>query len=124
MENDDLSFIEKRTLFMGIVANTIFSRTTFKKNEDLHAYVNIFEKQFQVINRHTKEPGFAKYVYASRTLLFSRVSKLLYELDAPSVLNGLIKQHIIFLNSELAPKKKSTHTKKRSILADMELNND
>lgn len=126
LEHNDLSFIEKRTLFMGIVANAIFSRTNFKKNKELHSYVNIFEEEFQVINRRTKEAGFAKYVYASRTLLFSRISKLLYEVDTPSVLNRLIDRHREFfeLKSKRLYSKKTNHKKETSILADMELNNE
>ena len=124
LKKNDLSFVEKRTLFMGIVASTIFSRTNFKKNEDLHSYVNIFEKEFQVTNRRTKEFGFAKYVYASRPLLFSRIAKLLYGLDKPSALNQLINKHMAFFKNSTNHTKSIDHKKENSILADMELNDE
>ena len=59
LRSKNLSFVEKKTLFIGIVASAIFSRRNFKKNEDLHRYVSIYENEFNIINVRTKEPGFA-----------------------------------------------------------------
>lgn len=121
-----LSFVEKKTLFIGIVANAIFSRRNFKKNEDLHAYINIYESEFNIINVRTKEPGFAKYVYDSRPLLFSRVANKIYKLDDINEFNELVSRHLEFFKNKKTKKdldRKSKEDKSTSILADMELNN-
>lgn len=127
LRSKNLSFVEKKTLFIGIVASAIFSRRNFKKNEDLHRYVSIYENEFNIINVRTKEPGFAKYVYDSRPLLFSRIANKIYKLDDANKINKLVSQHFEFFKDKNTNNNLDERSKEKnstSILADMELNDD
>lgn len=125
IRSGNLSFIERKIIFIGVVSATIFDKSIFKVNDDLRPYISYFEKEFNIINIRTKEPGFADYVYRSRPLLFSRISNYLFNLDDLQKFNELINQHFNYLNESQVNVKKSRKEKKSSsILADMELKNE
>lgn len=125
IKSGNLPFVERKIVFIGVVSATIFDKSIFKANDDLHPYISYFEKEFNIFNIRTKEPGFADYVYRSRPLLFSRISNYLFNLDDLSKFNKLINQHFNYLNkSQVNVKKVRKQKKESSILADMELNNE
>ena len=124
IKSGNLSFIERKIIFIGVVSATIFDKSIFKANDDLHPYISCFEKEFNIINIKTKEPGFADYVYRSRPLLFSRIAKYLFNLDDFEKFNKLINQHFNYHNeSQKNVNKVKKQKKESSILADMELKN-
>ena len=95
LKSKNLSFVEKKTVFLGIIGSAIFSRANFKKNDDLHSYISIYENEFKIVNRRTKEPGFAKYVYESRPMLFSRIANQVYKLDDINRINKLDRKSVV-----------------------------
>lgn len=125
IQSGNLAFIERKIIFIGVVGATIFDRSIFKSNNDLHPYISSFEKEFKIVNLKTKEPGFADYVYRSRPLLFSRISNYLFKLDDLRKFNKLINQHFNYIDkSKVKVKKNVSKKQKSSILADMELKNE
>lgn len=125
VRSGNLSFAERKIIFIGIVSVTIFDKSLFKNNNELHPYIRNFEKEFNIKNMKTKEPGFANYVYRSRPLLFSRISNYLFYLDDLNKFNKLINQHFNYFEESTKITKEIKKPKKTSsILADMELKNE
>lgn len=50
IKSGNLSFIERKIIFIGVVSATIFDKSIFKANDDLHPYISYFEKEFNIIN--------------------------------------------------------------------------
>lgn len=112
------SFNEKKLLFIGVVNNTIYDKTLFSNNKLLNNYIKLFEKTL-----HLKEP-YKEYLYSSRTLLASRVSRDLLNSDENSELLKSIDSHTYFIDNnfiELTNKNKikMKNQKNRSLLDDM-----
>lgn len=66
----------RKLFFVGIVTQAILDKSIFKSNDSLHPVIRIFEDQFDVKDKFGN-PGFRPYLFASRTLLASRISKLI-----------------------------------------------
>ena len=85
-----VSSYEKKIVFMGLLVSTIFDKSEFKKNEDLHAYISFYEHLFKI------KDGFKPYVYKSRTLLASRVVRLVNQTEDITILTKIFNYHINF----------------------------
>ena len=84
---------ERKTLFIGIVANTILSTQLFSKNISLKEYVQMYEKVSK------KNEPFKDYLFASRTMLLSRVLRIIIEDVDNENINKVIKQHLDFMEN-------------------------
>lgn len=83
---------EKKVLLTGIIPNLILSREIFPSNATLKDYVIIFEKLL------TDEKEFRDYLFQSRTLLSSRITRLLIENEDSTIDKFYINWHIQFLD--------------------------
>ncbi|MGE0910519.1 hypothetical protein ACQGRJ_09725 [Bacillus atrophaeus] len=85
---------EKKLLLVGIVQNLIYSRSVFPSNMSLSKYIHIFEEIYNL----EKNELFKEYLYRSRTLLSSRVCRMIIENTDPKIDRKLIDWHSNFLN--------------------------
>lgn len=83
---------EKKLLLIGIVQNMIYSKEFFPSNESLKSYIPIFEK---LLNENEQ---FKDYLFHSRTLLSSRITRLLIENKEVVLDKEIINWHINFFN--------------------------
>lgn len=84
---------DRKIIFIGEVTQTIYNKSLFYKNEDLHEYISIFEKILLL-----PEP-FKNYLYRSRTLLTSRITREIYKEQDSSKISKLIQLHIDFVTA-------------------------
>lgn len=94
---------------MGLLVSTIFDKSEFKKNEDLHTYISFYEHLFDI------KDGFKPYVYKSRTLLASRVVRLVNQTEDITVLTKIFNYHISFFYKN---KKNSSSLQNETLLGD------
>ena len=104
-----VSSYEKKIVFMGLLISTIFDKSEFKKNEDLHTYISFYEHLFDI------KDGFKPYVYKSRTLLASRVVRLVNQTEDITVLTKIFNYHISFFYKN---KKNSSSLQNETLLGD------
>lgn len=80
--------LEDRALFIGIIAELVLSKELFKKNDDLSEFVEgIFEVEF------------LEYLFRSRTLLLSRIIRLVETADK-RLLHMFISKTFDFIDKE------------------------
>lgn len=107
LESGKYTISDKKVIFIGIVTKTIYDKTIFKHNPDLHNYISIFETN---LLSDDKEP-FKDYLFDSRTLLASRVCRLINSEDDSIKIKKLISEHLDFINSKKDTSSKEDHKK-------------
>lgn len=109
------SIAEKKIMFIGSITKIIYDRNIFKNNDDLKRYIKIFQDYFEKTNY--KFTGYKEYLFKSRTLLASRISRMVFEDKSSVGTRFLIEQHVNFLNEnniEIIKKNSKTTNKKNS----------
>lgn len=119
----NLPMSERKLLFLGVLASTIFDTKRFKLNDDLHDYIAIYENAFNVVSKGG-EKGFRPYVFKSRTLLVSRILKLIFKTTDIELLNLIFNKHVKYLNDVVPTKKKNKERHTTTLLEDLESEDD
>ncbi|AIQ11348.1 hypothetical protein [Paenibacillus durus] len=117
LTDKSISVSQKQLYFFGSVTTTILSTTIFPRNVDLKEYIKLFEEGA------SKSIEFKNYLYVSRTLLLSRVLRLISDKNEFLSMNNFIDGHVNFLRKKLSLNsnnvKKINDNKKNSLLSDM-----
>ncbi|UMY53499.1 MULTISPECIES: hypothetical protein [Paenibacillus] len=120
LADKSINVSQKQLYFFGSVTTTILSTDIFPKNLDLKEYIKIFEEGA------FKKNEFKDYLYFSRTLLLSRVLRLISDKNEFLSMNNFIDGHLNFLRKKLSlaeptntNAKKIKDNKQNNLLSDM-----
>lgn len=98
---------DKKIIFIGEVTQTIYNKSLFTRNKDLHAYITLFENSLSL------NSPFKDYLYRSRTLLTSRVTRAIYNEQDSSIISELIYLHINFIKDSSNTQEKTNKIAKQ-----------
>lgn len=84
ISSNKLNISQSKLLLMGFIYEIISDKDIFPKNSDLKEFINKDMRECTNMNMHFRE-----YLFASRTLLASRVQKEVYKLDYNNIINLL-----------------------------------
>lgn len=108
------SSYEKKIYFIGIVTQTIYDKTIFKFNKELHSYLKFYETFFDV-----PDGEFKPYLFRSRTLLAARVCRLINNEEDSTRLTKLFNYHIKFFMKKKDTVNKKNNVGENTLLGDM-----
>lgn len=112
---------DKKVMLIGSVTETIYDRIIFRNNDDLKKYTSIFEDYFKSTVHDFN--GYKEYLFKSRTLLASRISRMIFEADDSVGVRKLIDSHLAFIK-EFDRGKKSEETIKKNLKKESSLLDD
>lgn len=102
---------DKKVMLIGSVTETIYNHIIFKNNSDLKEYTNIFEEYFKSTVHNSS--GYKEYLFKSRTLLASRIARMIFEANDSVGIRKLIDSHLAFIR-QIDSTKNSEKSKRRS----------
>lgn len=102
---------DKKVMLIGSVTETIYNHIIFKNNSDLKEYTNIFEEYFKSTVHNFS--GYKEYLFKSRTLLASRIARMIFEANDSVGIRKLIDSHLAFIR-QIDSTKNSEKSKRRS----------
>ncbi|HJG15561.1 MAG TPA: hypothetical protein K8V06_05405 [Ligilactobacillus salivarius] len=120
LDGNKLNSEESTIFFAGFFYSLILNKTIFKNNKDIIEFLN--SNYIEPL----KLPPFKQYLYKSRTLLGSRVSRYILEKISYSNLIELRKLTMIYLDSQLDGHQEKRKKKKSNLINELSgwLNND